>query len=98
MIEMVMAWDRKVTTPAMLLAWALGMTMAVQAGWFSSRWLMVKLVLVFGLSALHGVQSGTLRRMARGANRSPPGFLRHSASAILMAIAAIAALAVVKPF
>jgi putative membrane protein len=98
MIEIVRAWDWKVTTPAMLLASALGMTMAVQAGWFSSRWLMVKLVLVFGLSALHGVQSGTLRRMARGANRSPPGFLRHSASAILMAIAAIAILAVVKPF
>ena len=98
MIEIVRAWDWKVTTPAMLLASALGMTMAVQAGWFSSRWLMIKLVLVFGLSALHGVQSGTLRRMARGANRSPPGFLRHSASAILMAIAAIAILAVVKPF
>jgi putative membrane protein len=98
MIEIVRAWDWKVTTPAMLLAWALGMTMAVQAGWFSSRWLMVKLVLVFGLSALHGVQSGMLRRMARGANRSPPAFLRHSASAILIAIAAIAILAVVKPF
>jgi putative membrane protein len=98
MIEIVRARDWKVTTPAMLLAWALGMTMAVQAGWFSSRWLMVKLVLVFGLSALHGVQSGMLRRMARGANRSPPAFLRHSASAILIAIAAIAILAVVKPF
>jgi uncharacterized membrane protein len=98
MIEIVRAWDWKVTTPAMLLAWALGMTMAVQAGWFSSRWLMVKLVLVFGLSALHGVQSGMLRRMARGANRSPPAFVRHSASAVLMAIAAIAILAVVKPF
>jgi uncharacterized membrane protein len=97
MIEIVRAWDWKVTTPAMLLAWALGMTMAVEAGWFSSRWLMVKLVLVFGLSALHGVQSGMLQRMARSANRSPPAFLRYSASAILMAIAAIAVLAVVKP-
>jgi protoporphyrinogen IX oxidase len=98
MIEIVRAWDWKFTTPAMLLAWALGMTMAVEAGWLSSRWLMVKLVLVFGLSALHGVQSGTLRRMARSANRSPPAFLRYSAPAILMVIAAIAALAVVKPF
>jgi putative membrane protein len=98
MIEIARAWDWKVTTPAMLLAWTLGMTMAVQAEWFSSRWLMVKLVLVFALSALHGVQSGMLRRMARSANRSPPAFLRYSAPAILMAIAAIAALAVVKPF
>jgi protoporphyrinogen IX oxidase len=98
MIEIVRAWDWKVTTPAMLLTWALGMTMAVQAGWFSSRWLMVKLVLVFGLSALHGVHSGTLRRMARGANRWAPAYLRYSAPAILMAIASIAVLAVVKPF
>jgi protoporphyrinogen IX oxidase len=82
----------------MLLAWALGVTMAVQAGWFSSRWLMVKLVLVFGLSALHGVQSGTLRRIARSASRSPPAHLRYSAPAILVAIAAIAVLAAVKPF
>jgi protoporphyrinogen IX oxidase len=98
MIEMVRAWDRKVTTPAMLLAWALGMTMAVQAGWFSARWLMVKLVFAFGLSTLHGVQSGVLRRMARSANRPPPVSLRYAAPAILVAIAAIAALAVVKPF
>jgi putative membrane protein len=98
MIEIARAWDRNVTTPAMLLAWALGMTMAVEAGWFSSRWLMVKLVLVFGLSALHGVQSGTLRRTARSANRSPPVSLRYAASAILVPIAAIAVLAVVKPF
>jgi protoporphyrinogen IX oxidase len=97
-IEIARAWDWKITTPAMLLAWALGMTMAVQAGWFSSRWLMVKLVLVFGLSALHGVQSGTLRRMARGANRWAPAHLRYAAPAILVAIAAIAVLAVVKPF
>ncbi|HXL32929.1 MAG TPA: CopD family protein [Bradyrhizobium sp.] len=98
MIEIVRAWDWKVTTPAMLLAWALGMTMAVQAGWFSSRWLIIKLVLVFGLSALHGVQSGALRRMARGANRWTPAHLCYAAPAILVAIAAIAALAVVKPF
>jgi uncharacterized membrane protein len=98
MIEIARAWDWKVTTPAMLLAWALGMTMAVEAGWFSSRWLMIKLVLVFGLSALHGVQSGTLRRMARGANRWAPAHLGYAVPAILMAIAAIAVLAVVKPF
>jgi len=73
-------------------------TMAVEAGWFSSRWLMIKLVLVFGLSALHGVQSGVLRRMARSANRSPPAHLLYAAPAILVAIAAIAILAVVKPF
>jgi hypothetical protein len=47
---------------------------------------------------LHGAQSGVFRRTARGANRSPPAVLRYSAPAILVAIAAIAVLAVVKPF
>jgi putative membrane protein len=98
MIEIVRSWEQKVTTPAMLLVWAFGITMAVEAGWFSSRWLMIKLVFVFGLSALHGVQSGVLRRMAQGADRPPPVSLRYSAPAILVAIAAIAVLAVVKPF
>jgi protoporphyrinogen IX oxidase len=98
MIGMMRTWDRKVTTPAMLTAWALGMTMAVQAGWFSSRWLMIKLVLVFGLSSLHAMQSGMLRRMARGANRSPSAQWRYAAPAILAAIAAIAVLVVIKPF
>jgi uncharacterized membrane protein len=98
MIQFVRSWEQKVTTPAMLLVWASGMTMAVEAGWFSSRWLMIKLIFVFGLSALHGVQSGVLRRMAQGANRPPPVSLRYSAPAILVAIAAIASLAVVKPF
>ena len=98
MIGMMRAWDGKVTTPAMLMAWALGMTMAVQAGWLSSRWLMIKLVLVFGLSSLHGMQSGMLRRLARGANCSPSVHLRYAAPAILAAIAAIAVLVVIKPF
>jgi len=98
MIGMLRAWDRNVTTPAMLTAWALGVTMAVQAGWLSSRWLMIKLVLVFGLSSLHGVQSGKLRRMARGASRLPSVHLGYAAPAILAAMAAIAVLVVLKPF
>jgi len=32
-------WDRKVTTPAMLLVWALGLTLALMGGWFPDGWL-----------------------------------------------------------
>ena len=56
-------WDCTVTTPAMLLTWALGLGLALRGGWFSSVWLPLKLILVVALSGLHGVQSGTLRRM-----------------------------------
>jgi putative membrane protein len=97
-IESVREWDRKVTMPAMLLAWMLGIPMAVQAGWFSARWLMIKLVLVVGLSALHGVQSGLLRRVADDPHQPVPVMLRFSAPVTLATMTAIAILAVTKPF
>lgn len=60
-------WQRSVTTPAMLVVWGLGMILAIEGGWFAYPWLQLKLVLVVLLSALHGVQSGMLRRSASGA-------------------------------
>jgi len=53
---------------AILLVWALGLTLALQGHWFRSVWLPAKLVIVLALSAWHGVQSGVLRRLAGGAS------------------------------
>ncbi len=92
----VRAWDRAVTTPAMLIVWALGLTLALRGGWFASGWLPVKLALVSALSGLHGVQSGRLRRLA-GSLPARPGS-RAAGPIILCLVAAIAILAVVKPF
>src|SRR4051812_41106762 len=64
-LKAVQRWDRRVTTPAMLLVWTLGLTLAHQGGWFTDAWLMAKLAAVVLLSALHGVLSGALRRLAR---------------------------------
>ena len=86
-------WSRTVTTPAMLLVWALGLTLALRGGWFSSRWLQVKLAFVVVLSGLHGVQSGLLRRMAGG--RQPPESWHLAAPAIVAMAVAIALLVVV---
>jgi uncharacterized membrane protein len=90
-------WDRCVTLPAMLLAWALGIAMAMQAGWFSSPWLMIKLTIVGALSALNGVLSGTLRRLDRGADHTPAALL-YAAPATILGIVMIAILVVTKPF
>ena len=60
--EIAARWDTRVTTPAMLSTWALGVTLAVQSGWFGAPWLSIKLAIVGALSILHGIQSGTLRR------------------------------------
>lgn len=91
-------WDRRVTTPAMLLAWLLGAYLAQQGHWFGSKWLSVKLLAVFALSALHGLQSGGLRRLCQDNLRKPGASLRH-APAALLAMAGVAITAViVKPF
>lgn len=91
--QAVRRWDQAVTSPAMLLVWALGLVMAIHAGWFASLWLQAKLVLVLILSAIHGVQSGKLRRLAGGADASRANF----GLLILGSVLIVATLAVVKP-
>jgi len=89
-------WDQLVTTPAMLAVWILGLTLAMGGGWFPTLWLGAKLVLVLGLSGLHGAQSGTLRRLAR-ASLPPPRSPVWIGPAIVGASALIALLVVLKP-
>ena len=97
-VQGVRAWSRKVTTPAMLLTWALGLALALRGGWFSSLWLQAKLALVLALSGLHGMQSGALRRLDGGGDRTSTS-ARHVAGPVILALtAAIAALVVIKPF
>jgi len=91
-------WHRVVTAPALLLAWACGVWLALQAGWFHSGWLHAKLVLVLALSALHGVLSGALRR-AGGPTPSVPSRAWRAAPALALgAIVAAVWLALIKPF
>jgi putative membrane protein len=90
-------WEGRLAAPAMLLAWACGLALAGQGLWWMAPWLNVKLALVFALSALHGVQSGSLRRMVDSPVRRPPGWLRHGGAALLCAVAAIVFLVVLKP-
>ncbi len=71
--------------------------MAMQAGWFSSHWLMIKLAIVGVLAALHSVLSGTLLRLDRGAG-CPAAILLYTAPATILGIMMIAILVVTKPF
>jgi putative membrane protein len=86
-------WDRVVTTPAMLGAWAFGIGLASAGGWFTSGWLQAKLVLVVLLSAIHGLQSGQIRRLAVETNVKP----LWAAALVVPSVIAIAVLAVIKP-
>ncbi|HEX2885784.1 CopD family protein [Vineibacter terrae] len=97
LLDIVGRWDRRVTAPAMLLAWCLGLTMALQAHWLSSPWLWIKLVIAAAVSATHGVLSGRLRRAADAARPKPPVLLRFAAPFILIAVTSIVVLVVTKP-
>lgn len=90
----VQRWDRMVTTPAMLLVWGFGLALALSGNWTGSGWLPAKILFVVFLSAVHGVQSGSLRR-STGASALP---IWRRGSTIVTSVIAIAILAVVKPF
>lgn len=98
LIDAVIRWDRRLSSPALGLVWALGIALGVMGGWFSSPWLIVKLCFAVFLSALHGILSGTLRRMGRDKGRTAPRRLRAVPAAIVVSAIAIAILVVVKPF
>lgn len=91
-------WDSRVTSPAMGLAWLLGIIIAVQGDWFSQPWLHAKLALVIALSALHGNLSASFRRLQADPGREPPGYLKYSGVLTLAAIFGIVFLVVLKPF
>jgi len=97
-LEAARRWNLRLVTPAMLLVWAFGITLAVQGGWFQAPWLSTKLVIVLALTALHGLQSGALRRMAADPTRRPSVLVRQSATLTIVAVVLAVFLAVVKPF
>ena len=66
-LKQLKAYDRIITSPAMVAAWVFGILLAVQGGWFAQSWLAIKIPLVLILSGLHGVLAGKLRRSTSGA-------------------------------
>lgn len=91
-------WDTRVTVPAIVLTWLFGVVAAWQGDWFSAPWLHAKLLLVVGVSALHGMLAGALRRTAGDPSRLPPAYARHAGAIVLVSTVVIVLLVVVKPF
>ncbi len=90
-------WDRRVTTPAMLAVWVLGLILAVTGHLFPQPWLLAKIALVLALSALHGMLSGRLRRLATG-ELLKSGTLPLGEAAIVITVSLVVLLVVVRPF
>ena len=87
-----------IITPAMLMVWALGLTLAYSSGAWSQTWLQLKLLLVLGLSAYHGWMIGYGRRLARGERAVSGRSLRLMNEIPGVATALIVILVIVKPF
>lgn len=65
-LKQLKAYDRIVTSPAIVAAWVFGILLAVQGGWFAQSWVALKILLVLILSGLHGALTGKLRRATSG--------------------------------
>src|SRR5487761_889051 len=94
---------RAIVNPAMVVTWALGLTLAwmgpdSQFGWFASGWLQAKIVLVLVLSGLHGFFARWVKAFAADANRHSQKFYRIINEVPTLLMIAIVILAVVKPF
>ncbi|MGX5668787.1 hypothetical protein G6N76_23625 [Rhizobium daejeonense] len=90
-------WDSRISTPALFVAWAAGFSMAADAGWFDSGWMLLKLIPVAFLTGLQLFSGAMLEKLALGGQdyRSIRGYMP---AAVLLAFAPIVFLAVVKPF
>lgn len=90
-------WDRRVTTPAMLITWLFGVLLAAEGAFVTSGWLIIKLAIVVLLSGLHGVQAGRLRRSIKGLKVSERPSYPLRPALVGGGLVAIAILAVTKP-
>jgi protoporphyrinogen IX oxidase len=97
-IEALRKYDRTVTTAALAGAWIFGLWLAIGYIGFSDGWLHAKFLLVFLLSALHGMQQAAMRKMAADPKLDPNAFVRIGMPVILLCLVLIVALAVIKPF
>ena len=95
---------RAIMTPAMIGTWAAGIALIILGkidgfDWLSGQgWLHAKLVLVLGLTALHGIMGRWRRAFAEDRNTRPARFYRIVNEVPTVAMILIVILVVVKPF
>ena len=93
---------RIILTPALVVVWLLGLSLAVHDGLLAGApglgWLHAKLLLVLLLSGYHGWAVGYSKRLARGEGRLSGRALRLVNEVPALMVVAIVVLAVVKPF
>ncbi len=89
---------RGIITPAMLAAWATGLWIAYQGGWFHAHWLHGKLLLVVLMTGVHGVLGANVRRFRNDANAKSATYFRVVNEIPTVLLIGIVILVMVKPF
>jgi putative membrane protein len=89
---------RAIVNPAMVATWALGLWLAFDRGWYAAGWLQTKIILVLGMSGMHGFLVRWVRDFAADRNRHSQKFYRIINEVPTLLMIAIVILAVVKPF
>jgi putative membrane protein len=87
-----------IITPAMILVWILGLSLAWITGAFSQHWFQAKFVLVLLLSAYHGWMIGYGRKLARGDRSMSGRALRMMNEVPGLFAVLIIVLVIVRPF
>ena len=87
-----------ILTPAMIIVWVLGLSMAYSGGWFASGWLHAKLTLVLVLTGYHGWLVGQTKKMARGERPLSEKTLRMIGEVPGVLLILIVLLVYLKPF
>lgn len=87
-----------ILTPAMIVVWVLGLTLASLGHHWTSGWLHAKLAFVLLLSGYHGWAVGYAKKLARGNPTLNGRTLRMINEVPALALAIIVVLVVVKPF
>jgi len=87
-----------IMTPAMIVVWASGLTLAWRMGFFMSGWLHAKLALVLVLSGLHGYFAGRVRAFAADRDAHRAIFFRYLNEVPTVIMILIVCLVVLQPF
>ena len=89
---------RRLSVPAMILTWALGLWLMSSGSGMASGWMHAKLLFVVIVSGVHGMYSGMLRRIASNNDFTPPAWISYLLPAKIAMLVVIAVLVIVKPF
>lgn len=89
---------KAIMNPAMIVTWALGLTLLVQGEWWRAGWMHGKLALVVLLSAAHGFLAARVKDFAADRNQRPARFYRILNEVPTVLMVGIVVLVIVKPF